>query len=197
MTPHTFWATCAQPQGYCKHPPQRSASPSLAIKDGYCPWEEQESQAVLGSWPLLLGVEVLLGPVLLCLPLPSASWGTEDTTSRQPAPFQGLVEQPSESPLPFPPQPLCLPAVLLVLLHSQAVTGTIRPEKDCDAYCGDMEWKRKCKEQQAGEALTSPPCNHSRQLEVSCQVLRGQGLELATSLRKIHSGEFFLFHNFL
>lgn len=152
MTLHTSQATCAQPQGYCKHLPQRSAFPSLAIKDGYCPWEEQESQAVLGSWLLLLGVEVLLGPMLLHLPFPSASCGTEDTMSRQPAPFQGLVE----SPLPFSPQPLCLPAVLLALLHSQAVTGTIRPEKDCDAYCGDTEWRRKCKEQQAGEVLTSP-----------------------------------------
>lgn len=108
-----------------------------------------------GKLALASSVEVLLGPMLLRLPFPSASCGTEDTMSRQPAPFC-LGEQPSESPLPFPPQPLCLPAVLLALLHSQAVTGTIRPEKDCAAYCGDTERRRKCKEQQAGEVLTSP-----------------------------------------
>lgn len=27
--------------------------------------------------------------------------------------------------------------MLLALLHSQAVIGTIRPEKDCNAYCED------------------------------------------------------------
>lgn len=61
--------------------------------------------------------------------------------------------------------------MLLALLHSQAVTGTIRPEKDCDACCEDTEWKRECKEQQAGER--SPAAQPVQPLRAAGSLLPG------------------------